>query len=646
VREAATAMYQVCGLCGARDALLKCSCILSQHYCNHECYKGHTRVHRESCSVHLLSRIEKTQKALALAQSSVQPRKKCTHHGNRKAALSEIANLEQTLAVLLHRVGVVMVSSTEPKYYPSAYDHFLAALQLHRKIQVDSSCHARKLVRTTGTTVPVKTAVHGLYATYRELAGVCCLMHMYSDSYEHLQMQLDDIRGEMHGNSGDDLQMHLATTLSDIGKLYQYLYTPSPPPHEHEILFSSERLPLQSAFCVWRWCSRKTHGPGSLLGCSHSNFETLFDGRFYASKAILEESIYTWKSLALMGHTGNTLLCLGNMLSSMRDFPGARIKHQEALAVEKAAFGPASTQAMSCYEKMAAAAYSEGMQLRYEIYDHQATLMSNERFVYQAPGHIARVSGLHSTNKDYNGLEVVVLASNPCAVLVRSYHCHKHSLYLNLVLDRHNVVPAMECPAQVQKKMQRMQALLLTNIKHCRLCSRTQLEIHGPKNLKYVFTVYTLACALLRTHMHADAVEARKLLLQGNTIRERTLDTHPERKEKFRYMLEQADSALLSFEHRGALSAYPCCWPVTTYEEDIVTMQVLFTAIRTRHCPRLAMSSAVVQEELRYYGLIDIVVPESPAVTSAHFVACACRELRDMKTRALATWSSAVPTSV
>jgi len=603
-------------------------------------------VHRENCSVHLLSRVGKIQTALALAQSSVQPRKKCTHNGNRKTALSEIANLEQTLVVLLHRVGVVMVSSTEPKYYPSAYDHFLAALQLHRKIQVGSSCHAKKLMRTTGGNVLVKTAAHGLYATYRELAGVCCLMHLYSDSYEHLQMELEDIRSEMNGNPSDDLQMHLATTLSDVGKLYQYLYTPSRPPQEHGILFSSERLPLQSAFSVWRWSSRKTLGPGSLLGCSHSNFETLSDGRFYASKAILEESVYTWQSLAQTSHIGNTLLFLGNMLSCLRDFPGARIKHQEALAVEKVAFGPGSTQAVACYEKMAAAAYSEAMQLRYEIYDHQGTLMSKELFVYQTPGHIARVSGLHSTNPDYNGLEVVVLASNPCALLVRSYYCHKRSLYLNLVLDPHNVVPAMECPAHLQKKMQWMQALLVTNITYCRMCSRTQLETHGPKNLKYVFTVYMLACALLRTHMREDVVEARKLLLQGNTIRERTLDTHPERSEKFRYMLQQADSALLSFEHRGALSAYPCCWPVTTYEEDAVTMQVLFAAIKTRHCPRLAMSSAIMQQGFRYYSLFDIVVTESHAVTSAYFVACACRELRDMKTRALATWSSVMPKSV
>jgi len=102
----------------------------------------------------------------------------------------------------------------------------------------------------------------------------------------------------MSCNPSDDLQMHLTTNLSDIGKLYQYLYTPSLPPQEQGILFASESLPLQNAFSVWRWSSRKKPGPGSLLGCLYSNFETLSDGKFYASKVILEESVHLWQSLA------------------------------------------------------------------------------------------------------------------------------------------------------------------------------------------------------------------------------------------------------------------------------------------------------------------------------------------------------------
>jgi len=555
--------------------------------------------------VYLRSRIGKVQTELALAQSRVQTRRKGAQNSNRKTGLSELANLEQTLSVLQHKVCVVMVSSTEPKYYTTTYNHFLAALQLHRKMQVGSSSHARKHMRTIGENVLGKSAAHGLYATYRELAGVCRIMHLHSDSYEHLQMQLEDIRIEMSCNPSDNLQMHLTTNLSDIGKLYQYLYTLSPPPQEHGILFASERLPLQSAFSVCRWSSRKNQGPGSLLGCSYSNVETLSDGRFYASRAILEESVHLWQSLAQTSQMGNTLLFLGSMLSCLRDFPGALTKYQEALAVENVAFGPSSKQVMACYEKMAGAAYSEAMQLRHEIYDHQGTLLSNQLFFYQTPGRIARVSGLHS-NPDYNRLEVVVLVSNPCSLLVRSYHCHNRSLYLNLVLDPHNVVPAMDCPAHLQKKMQKMQALLAKNITYCRMCCRTQLETHGPKNLEYVYIVYTLACALLRTHMRADVVEAHKLLLQGNTIRARTLDTHSDLSEKFWYMLQQADNALLSFEQRGALSAYPCCWPVTTDEEDTNTIQVLFAAIKACHC-LLAMSSAIMQQGLRYYGLFGLV---------------------------------------
>ena len=71
-------------------------------------------------------------------------------------------------------------------------------------------------------------------------------------------------------------------------------------------------------------------------------------------------------------------------------------------------------------------------------------------------------------------------------------------------------------------------------------------------------------------------------------------------------MLQQADNALLSFEQRGALSAYPCCWPVTTDEEDTNTIQVLFAAIKACHC-LLAMSSAIMQQGLRYYGLFGLV---------------------------------------
>jgi len=179
----APTLYHVCCKCTALGAVLKCPCHVV-YYCSTECQKDHYLEHKHECTDHLRKGIKKKSAVISQLQDQ---------GSSNGVASVELMVLEQELAQIHNRVGMLMMASLQAAKYQAAETHFKQALHLYRKVEASCGTLRGAAARVAAGKLADKAAPEGLYAVMFNLGQLYGFMSKNDDELQVLQEALDEV---------------------------------------------------------------------------------------------------------------------------------------------------------------------------------------------------------------------------------------------------------------------------------------------------------------------------------------------------------------------------------------------------------------------------------------------------------------------
>jgi len=294
-------------------------------------------------------------------------------------------------------------------------------------------------------------------------------------------------------------------------------------------------------------------------------------------------------------------------------FDEARSTLMEALDLtRRCCYGEESARVASCYQHMASICQEQAIAIRNQLFMHMDYILTHSMRHYHARGSRVLVEGLQKKPR-YNGIEGVVVTIDGLRLRVRlDRHDNKE-----LMLKPENVCPLFSTALTLQEQSLKLQDLIQERIARSKEAHRIQIKVAGVKHVNTAIACQIFGAAYLATGTLADISHGVSLLMQADKIRRCVCDDDKDRALSISHSLSIAKAAQARWDEAGVLSAVPCCWLPTSRHEDETQMALLFVGLQARNGTRGSpvMSSEVMQQGLRLFGLFNVTVSSSDAVS-------------------------------
>jgi len=560
IRPAPT-LYRVCCNCNAPSADVKCTC-LAVYYCGLACQQAHILEHKHSCT-HLLCK-SITKKGAVISRLQVQG-------GSDGVASVELMVLEQELARVHYKVGRLMMASLQAAKYQEAETHFKQALHLYRKVEASRGTLRGAAARAAAGKVAGKAADEGLYSAIVDLGRLAGLMCMHDDELQVYQEVLEEVRGDIAHASTPRLEKQLSRILSAMGQMY-----------------------------ISQYNNQIAHGAKG------------DKGKCTVAKALLGEALGIQRALSQDGMAADTLQILASAHGYLEMFDEARSTLKQALDLTRRCHGEESAAVASCHQKMVCICQQQVQAITKQLSMHMEYMLTNSMRLYHSPGSRVLVQGLQ-TQLQYNGIEGVVVEMHALRMRVRLDTLNNKEL----MLKPENVCPLLLTALKLQEQLQKLHDLAQERIASSKEVHRIQIKVKGVKHVNTAIACETLGVAYLVTGRPADTGLGVSLLIQADKIRRRIGDDDKDWARVLSQILSAAQAVEARFDEANVLSAVPCWWAPTSRQEDETRMAQLFAGLQARNgkrgCP--SMSSEVMQQGLRLYGLFNVTASACGAVS-------------------------------
>jgi len=564
IRPAPT-LYRVCGNCNAPGADVKCTC-LAVYYCGLACQQAHILEHKHKCT-HLLCKSIK-KKGAVISQLQVQG-------GSDGVESVELMVLEQELARIHCKVGMLMMDSHQAARYQEAVTHSKQALHLYRKVEASRCTLRGAAARAAAGKLADKAAPEGLYGALVNLGQLYGFMRKHDDELQVYQEALEEVRGDIAHASTPQFETELSTELSRI-------------------------LSAMGKMLVGQYYSQITNGAKG------------DKGKCTEAKALLVEALSIQRALLKYGMAADTLKILAAAHGFLEMFDEARSSLKQALDLTRLCDGEESEEVATCHQRMVFVCQEQVKAIIQHLFTHKMYMLTNSMRLYHSPGSRLLVKGLQK-QQQYNGIEGVVVKMDGLRMCVRLDAVDNKEL----MLKPENVCPLLPTAAKLQEQLQKLHDLTQERIVSSKEVHRIQIKVKGVKHVNTAIACQTLGIAYLATHQAADTGLAVSLLIQADKIRCRVGDDDQDLALSISKTLSVAKAAQARFDEGVVLSAMPCWWPPTSRHEDETQMAQLFAGLQARNGKRgsPSMSSEVMQQGLRLFGLFNVTASSCDAVS-------------------------------
>jgi len=243
---------------------------------------------------------------------------------------------------------------------------------------------------------------------------------------------------------------------------------------------------------------------------------------------------------------------------------------------------------------------------------HMEHMLTNSMRMYHSPGSRVLVEGLQK-QQQFNGIEGIVVEMDALRMRVRLDTLDKKKL----MLKPENVRPLLPTALKLHEQVMKMHDLAQERIASSKEYHRIQIKVKGVKHVNTAIACQNLGLAYLATHQAAEIGQAVSLLIQADKIRRRVGADDKDRALSISNSLSAAQSAQARLDEGGVLSAVPCCWPLTSRQDDENQMARLFAGLQARNGKRGSpiMSSEAMQQGLRLFGLFNVTASACDAVS-------------------------------